>query len=191
LSFEALGSYRYRFNARPQSSAYAAGLEIMLKDELEVFGRNVQELAMHVSENILRDGQAPVGLAPIKIFSLFRGTRTEAKILCEYGERLLADKELGPLIRYLSVNIVTAGARPAVNIMREFGGVLEISFSNMEDANRIFIVASYGRIAGRLSHSTSGIDALVIPTRENLFLDKTQNIDCGNCLVNSYLSSPH
>jgi hypothetical protein len=78
-----------------------------------------------------------------------------------------------------------------VNIMREFGGVLEISFSNMDDANRIFIVASYSRIAGRLSHSTSGIDALVIPTRENLFLDKTQNIDCGNYLVNSYLSSPH
>jgi hypothetical protein len=177
-----LGSFRGSIRAL-QSSEYAASLAMMLQDEMEVFGTLVQNLSMVVREDVLIDGKAD-----IKLFALFRGSATDALILGEYADALLADAELSTLIKHLSVNTVTPAEAAPVNIMSDFGGILEMSFVSIDDANRALNSTRHSRIVNRLAGA--GINALIIPTQENLFLDRSRGIDRSGELQERFLQVP-
>lgn len=181
--FDGVGLACFRGSIRAlQSSAYAASLAVMLQDELEVFGTYVQGLSMVVREDVMVDGQAD-----IKLFALLRGSATDALILAEYAHALLADAELGTLIKHLSVNTVIPAETAPVNIMSGFGGMLEMSFASVDDANRALNSTRNARIVSRLAGTAAGLNALLIPTRENLFLDRSRGINRSGELQAKFL----
>jgi hypothetical protein len=157
------------------------GVRLMIEDEKEVFGVYVGDISVISVETVLKEGHG----APYKLLlRLYRASDTFDTRINAFGEAILADPELGPLIRRLSVGWVEPDEYTK-NTNLDFDGLIELSVDSLDDARTMLespaLKATAEPFAGAIRP-----DWRVIVTRENMFWDPDTGIDERERLIRDY-----
>jgi hypothetical protein len=148
------------------------GMRLMIEDEKEVFGVYVGDIAAITVETVLKEGYGAVYKLLLR---LYRESDAFESKLDAFGEALLANPELGPLIRRLSVAWVEPDEYTK-NSNLGFHGLVEISVDNLDVAQAMLESPQFKAVAEPFAEAIRP-DWRVIVTRENLFWDEAKGID--------------
>lgn len=157
------------------------GVRLMIEDEKEVFGVYVGDISVIVVETILKEGHG----ADYKLFlRLYRESDDFDAALIAFGQALLANPELAPLIRRLSVGLVEPDEYTK-NSNLDFNGLIELSVDDLDAAQAVLTSPQLKASAEPFSAALRP-DWRVLVTRENMFWDPATGIDEKARLIRDY-----
>lgn len=157
------------------------GVRLMIEDEKVVFGIYVGDISVITVETVLKQGSG----AAYKLFlRLYRESDDFDEKLITFGEALLADAELAPLLRRLSVGLVEADEYTK-NSSLDFDGLIELSVDSL-DAARAVMESPRLKAVAELFSGTIRADWRLIVTKENMFWDPEFGIDERQRLIRDY-----
>jgi hypothetical protein len=157
------------------------GVRLMLADEQIVFGIYVGDIAVICEETVLKEA---VGDGYKLFLRLYRASNDFDAQLIPFGEALLADAELAPIIRRLSVGEVVADEY-SQNSCLDFDALIELSVDNL-DAARVVLESPRVKNAAAPFADAIRPDWRIIVTKENMFWDPTNGIDHSARLIRDH-----
>jgi hypothetical protein len=157
------------------------GAEILMADELEVFGEFVGNFSLITEETVIREAYD----APIKLLlAVEKRTDVTPARTHEYGQCLA--REFSSL-RRVAVNDAIVDEY-TTNSCIDLAAVIEMSVADIETAGAVVTSPLFEQLSANYI-GLNNKQARIIVTRENMFFDMATGCNEGPRLIDEYLTS--